>query len=242
MKVSLIATSHGTEFVAAREAISALVDAVRVAAPQVDVREAFVDVQQPRVDAAVDRTGGPAVIVPLLLAPGFHVRVDVEQAAARDGVVAAATLGADNRLTRVMLNRLAEAGATRDDIVVLGAAGSTDAKARRSVDRAARLLGARWGAPVPVGYVGGTGTPIAQTVTAAARAGQRVVVVSYLMAPGYFHDRLSRCGAQVVTRPLLDGRQVDPVLVSLVLERFADALGQLSCVDGFGSVEDAQTA
>ncbi|MFI5428158.1 hypothetical protein [Aeromicrobium sp. UC242_57] len=47
------------------------------------------------------------------------------------------------------------------------------------------------------------------------------------MAPGFFHHRLSRCGADVVTRPLLDGTDVDPAMVSLVLDRCAEAAGQL---------------
>lgn len=227
MTISLVATSHGTDVPAAREAITALVDAVRIASPHLDVREAFVDVQLPRVDTAVDLVDGLAVIVPLLLAPGFHVRVDVRQAADRDWVVAARTLGADDRLTQVMLRRLAEAGVTPDDIVVLGAAGSTDVLALQSCERAARLLGAAWGAPVRVGHVGGSGTPIAEVVRDVSAMGRRVAVASYLMAPGFFHHRLSRCGADVVTRPLLDGTDVDPAMVSLVLDRCAEAAGQL---------------
>lgn len=227
MTLSLMATSHGTDVPAAQEAITALVEAVRIESPHLDVREAFVDVQLPRIDTAVDLIDSPVVIVPLLLAPGFHVRVDVRRAADRDWVVAARTLGADNRLTQIMLRRLAEAGATTDDIVVLGAAGSTDVLALRSVEHAARLLGAAWGAPVKVGHVGGSGAPIADVVRGVSKAGRRVVVASYLMAPGFFHGRLTRCGADVVTRPLLDGTDVDPAMVSLVLDRCAEAAGRL---------------
>lgn len=229
MKLALVATSHGTDVPAAREAIGALVDAVRAAAPQVDVHEAFVDVQEPRVATVVRHSRQQGfdltVIVPLLLAPGFHVHVDVQEAAAGDQVVAASTLGPDDRLTQVLLRRLAAAGATSDDIVVLGAAGSTDVRALESIDRAARLLGAAWGAPVRVGHLGGSGTPISQVVGEVAGLGRRVVVASYLMAPGYFHHRLTSCGADVVTRPLLDGPRVDPVLVELVLDKLADAVG-----------------
>jgi sirohydrochlorin ferrochelatase len=227
MTISLLATSHGTDVPAARVAITALVDAVREAAPHLDVHEAFVDVQLPCVDTAVDLVDGLAVVVPLLLAPGFHVRVDIEGAADRPWAVAAPTLGPDDRLTATMLGRLADVGATRDDVVVLGAAGSTDAGARDSVEVAARLLADRWGDPVEVGYVGGTGVPIADVVRAAAATGRRVVVVSYLVAPGFFFDRLSGVGADVVTRPLLDGTTVDPSMVSLVLARFASAASGL---------------
>ncbi|MEO6605375.1 MAG: CbiX/SirB N-terminal domain-containing protein, partial [Aeromicrobium sp.] len=83
MTISLVATSHGTSVPAAREAITALVDAVREKAPRLHVREAFVDVQDPPVARALDAIGGPAVVVPLLLAPGFHVHVDIGQAVDR---------------------------------------------------------------------------------------------------------------------------------------------------------------
>jgi sirohydrochlorin ferrochelatase len=227
MTISLVATSHGTDVAAARSSITALVEAVREASPHLDVREAFVDVQEPPVGRAVDSIDGLAVVVPLLLAPGFHVHVDIEQAVDRPSAVAARTLGPDARLTGVLLGRLADAGATSDDVIVLGAAGSTDARARQSVDAAARMLGSAWGSPVPVGYVGGTGTSIDEIVRDVSRSGRRVVVASYLMAPGFFYDRLLGCGAEVVTRPVLDGLDVDPDMVSLVLDRFAEAAGVL---------------
>ena len=227
MTIALVATSHGTDVPAARTSITALVEAVREASPHLDVREAFVDVQEPPVARVVDSIDGLAVVVPLLLAPGFHVHVDVEQAVARPSAVASRTLGPDARLTSVLLDRLTQAGATTDDIIVLGAAGSTDVRARQSIDAAARMLGSVWGAPVPVGHVGGTGTPIDEIVRDMSSTGRRVVVASYLMAPGFFYDRLLTCGADVVSRPLLDGLDVDPGMVSLVLDRFAEAAGLL---------------
>lgn len=227
MTITLIATSHGTAVPAARTSITALVEAVREASPHLDVREAFVDVQEPPVARVVDAIDGLAVVVPLLLAPGFHVHVDVQRAVDRPSAVASRTLGPDGRLTKVLLDRLGRAGATTDDVIVLGAAGSTDVRARRSIDAAARMLGSAWGSPVPVGHVGGTGTPIDEIVRDVSRAGRRVVVASYLMAPGYFYDRLLACGADVVTRPLLDGLEVDPGMVSLVLDRFVEAAGLL---------------
>lgn len=223
MTISLVATSHGTGTPAARSAIGRLVAAVREAAPHLDVRSAFVDVQPPRVDAVLDDVDGLAVVVPLLLAPGFHVRVDIAGAARRPWVVASDTLGTDDRLTTVMLRRLRQVGATRDDVVVLGSAGSTDPAALASIDYAAELLAAAWGAPIAVGHVGGSGRPMAEVVAEVAQPGRRTVAVSYLMAPGFFHTRMQRCGADLVTAPVLDGRTVDDELVSLVLDRFAAA-------------------
>ena len=227
MTISLVATSHGTDVPAARSAITALVSAVAEASPHLDVREAFVDVQLPRVDTAVDLVEGLAVVVPLLLAPGFHVRVDIQGTAHRPWVAAAGTLGVDDRLTDLMVRRLADVGATRDDTVVLAAAGSNDPCAWCSVHRAAGLLGRAWGASIEVGFVGGTGASVGDVVRAAASTGRRVVIVSYLVAPGFFFDRLGSVGADLVTRPFLDGTTVDPAMVSLVLDRFAEAAATL---------------
>ncbi|WP_332642498.1 sirohydrochlorin chelatase [Aeromicrobium sp.] len=223
MTISLVATSHGTRVPEAREAITSLIDGVRASAPHLDVYEAFVDVQDPYVGDVVEQIDGAAVVVPLLLAPGFHVDVDIVNATTRPKAAAARTLGPDPRLTRVLLKRLAEVGATRDDVIVLAGAGSTNDVALRSVDAAARLLGTAWGSPIPVGHVGGKANPIEDVVRDVARSGRRVVVASYLMAPGFFFDRLTKCGADVVTRPLLDGPEADPDLVSLVIDRYAEA-------------------
>ena len=100
----LIGCSHGTSDLTGRDVIRALLDDVRAARPDLDVREAFVDVQQPEVadvvTSVVDPSAteaspgaessgssvadgaqpGDAVVVPLLLSAGFHVSVDVAAA------------------------------------------------------------------------------------------------------------------------------------------------------------------
>ena len=50
--------------------------------------------------------------------------------------------------------------------------------------------------------------------------GGRVVIASYLLAPGYFHDQLAKAGADLVTAPLLPS----PVLADIALERYDAAL------------------
>lgn len=216
---ALVAVSHGTSSPAGRVAVRALVDAVDVALPGTPVHEAFVDVQQPALPDVLGRQSGPAVVVPLLLAPGFHVHVDIAQAVAGQDAVAAPTLGPDPALTGVVLDRLAEAGLREDDAVVLGVAGSSDPRARLNLDHAAADLADALRRPVDVGHLGGHGRGVDDVVHEAGSTGRRVVVASYLVAPGFFADRLSRCGADVVTAPLLDDRPVDARLIDLVLER-----------------------
>src|SRR5690606_14909530 len=97
----LIGCSHGTDSVAGRAAIRSILDDVRALRPELDVREAFVDVQLPEVADVVGEAlsdggvagseegsrgsdAGPvgAVVVPLLLSTGFHVKVDIADSVA----------------------------------------------------------------------------------------------------------------------------------------------------------------
>jgi len=62
-----------------------------------------------------------------------------------------------------------------------------------------------------------------------------VVVSSYLLAPGYFHDLAVASGGDVTTAPLLAAHEPAPrELVDVVLDRFAAGTVQLA-----GSVASA---
>jgi sirohydrochlorin ferrochelatase len=225
---ALVLCSHGTGDPAGQAAVSALVAAVR-ARVDVPVLETWVDVQEPQVDAVVSRAVAqglsPITVVPLLLSAGFHVHVDVAAAARVPGVRATPALGPDPRLADLLVQRLGEAGAVAGDAVVLAAAGSSDARAVADVEVVLAHLRARWDGPVRAGYGSKTAPSVPDAVAAArsARPGARVVVAGYLLAPGFFHDRLAGTGADLVTDPLVpvrDGRAVvDDRLVDLVLDR-----------------------
>jgi sirohydrochlorin ferrochelatase len=241
----LIGCSHGTNDLTGREVIRALLDDVRAARPDLDVREAFVDVQQPEVSdvvtsivapsAATDDPDGAqpedAVVVPLLLSGGFHVSVDVAAAVEDRGpgagrATAATPLGPDPRLVDLLVERLAEAGLRPDDAVVVAAAGSSRPGAARDVEELAAGLRERVSGPVTVGY-GAMAKPSVPDSVAAARvdlaAGARVVVAAYLLAPGFFYDRVLEAGADVVTAPLAP----DARLTAVVLDRYAAAAATL---------------
>lgn len=225
----LVACSHGTADPAGRAVVSDLVAQVAARRPDLDVREAFVDVQQPEVDEVVARAvdeqgpgGPPVVVVPLLLSAGFHVHVDIARAVRGRHAVAASTLGPDPLLTGILETRLAEAGVRPTTPVVLAAAGSSDPRATASVERAAAGLGARRPGAVRPGYGSAASPSVAQGVAALRAAGaEQVAVATYLLAPGWFHDRLRETGADVVAAPL----GPHPDLVTLVVERHRAALG-----------------
>ncbi|UJP41819.1 sirohydrochlorin chelatase [Cellulomonas palmilytica] len=230
----LVGCSHGTDDHDGRAAIRSILAGVAALRGDLDVREAFVDVQTPEVaDVVADAVAGgaPAVVVPLLLSVGFHVKVDVQAAVDVPGARAAAPLGPDPTLVEILVDRLDEAGLTADDAVVLAAAGSTDPAAALAVQEVARrladALGRHVGPPdergggLVVGYGAGASPRVPEAVELVrAGSGRRVVVASYLLAPGYFLDRVREAGADVVAAPLAP----DPRLAHLALRRFEEAL------------------
>lgn len=227
---ALLAVSHGTSSPSGAAAVAALVAAVAERAG-VDVHPGFVDVQQPDVATVLDALppGRAAVVVPLLLSAGYHVHVDLAEEAQRAAdVVVAAALGPDDRLVGVLARRLGDAGLTPDDVVVLAAAGSSDARAVADCVETARRLGVALERPVSVGFISAALPRLADEIATARQAhpGRRVVVASYLLAPGYFAELAAGAGGDVTTDPLLvAGGPVADELVDIVLERYAAASG-----------------
>jgi sirohydrochlorin ferrochelatase len=220
----LVATSHGTGSPDGRRSIRALVEALRRRLPSTEVLDAFVDVEVPRVGDVVADAAAPCVIVPLLLSPGYHLHHQIADAAAlAAGHRVARTLGPDPRLSAIMADRLRAAGADVDDTVVLAAAGSSEAGALASAAQMADLLGTEWGSEVGVGFLGGSGMPLADVIAANRARGRRIAVASYLLADGHFQDLVDAADADVTARPLLDTTMPDPRLVDLVLDRFGAA-------------------
>lgn len=226
---ALVAASHGTSSAEGQAAVAALVAAVRDAAPEIAVVDAYVDVQAPDVPTVLEGLDdGHAVVVPLLLSAGYHVHVDLarEVAGRRGAPVVGGALGPDDRLVDVLAQRLAEAGLRHDDRVVLAAAGSSDPRAVVDCRAVARRLAARLGRPVTIGFLSAARPSVAEAVlrTRATHPVSRVVVASYLLAPGYFHDLAADAGADVTTAPILRADAAPPAsLVSLVLDRYGTA-------------------
>jgi sirohydrochlorin ferrochelatase len=228
----LIACAHGTRNPTGRRLIAELALAARVLRPGLTTTAAFVDVQPPTVVdvvAELSAAGRPAVVVPLLLSGGYHVHVDIAGAVAGSpGTVAARALGPDPRLVGVLRDRLVEAGADPADpltAVVLAAAGSSDPRSVADVVNTADLLRREWAGQVSTGF-GSAARPTVPDAVATARRGgaRRVVVASYLLAPGHFHDKLAGAGADLVTAPLLP----DDRIAAVLLDRYDAALEQIT--------------
>lgn len=229
----LVACAHGTSNAEGRAAILAVVDQIRAARPGLTVLDAYVDVHGPELPDVVASlpAGARAVVVPLLLSVGYHVKVDIARAAeSRPGTLTAAPLGPDERLADLLAARLGEAGLEADDAVVLAAAGSSNPQAAHSIEALADMLRHRLPNRILPGY-GASASPTVPEAVAelrteetgrAADDGVRVLIASYLLAPGYFHDQLAKAGADAVAPPLLPA----PVIAQIALDRFDAALAQ----------------
>lgn len=235
----LIGCAHGTRDPAGRRAMARLRLDVAARRPGLTVLAASVDVQKPALDDVVARAvdqGHEVVVVPLLLSAGYHLAVDVADAV-REGrrlggrVVAADALGPHDVLAEVLDRRLAECGTPPGQQVLVAAAGSSDPRAVADVEAVATSLARLRGASVATGYLSAAQPTVAATLTARLDDGP-VSVATYLLAPGFFADRLTRqalrLGAERVSAPLAP----HPMLADLVLHRYDQARRALVTLAG----------
>ena len=208
MSPTLLAVAHGTRSASGRRQIRDLVAAVARRRPGLDVRLSYVDVQRPHV-AEVVAGVGEAVVVPLLLSAGYHVRVDIANAVEGTGIPVAGPLGPDDVLRESLIRNLPAA-----DAIVLAAAGSSDPAWQASIHEMAAHLGAH------VAYASGSDPKVADVVADLRRRGaRRIAIAAYLLAEGLFYRTLHRAGADFVTPPL----GLDPAVAGLVLRRYEEA-------------------
>lgn len=229
----LIACAHGSRNAEGQAAIRRVMAEIEALRPGLQVLEAYVDVQEPELSGVVKGLpeGTAAVVVPLLLSTGFHIKVDVPKAIkSRPEVVAARPLGPDPRLAELLATHLRAAGLKENDGVLLAAAGSSLPDGSVDSEEQARLLAELLPNKVRVAY-GASAQPTVPDGVASLRAeladdgtNGRVFVASYLLATGYFHDQLAKAGADIVTAPLLPS----PVLADIALERYDAVLARAS--------------
>jgi sirohydrochlorin ferrochelatase len=219
---ALLAVAHGTREPSGAAAVESLAEAVRRRRSGLDVRTAYVEIAAPSIEEALATLDRPVVVLPLLLASGYHDKVDIPRSlrAVRPGGILGRVLGPDPLLAEALLDRLHAAGWRRRDAVVLGAAGSADPEALTAAEAQAHLLAVRADGPVLAAYASAARPSVGEAVAQLRRSGaERVAVASYLLAPGFFHDRLAAAGADLVSAPLGD----HPAVVDLVLARYDQA-------------------
>lgn len=200
---ALVIAAHGSTDPGFALVVADIAARVRAFRPSLRVRVGFLDHGPPHLADAVD---DGCVVVPLFLASGYHVLVDLPAQAPSARLATA--LGPDPRLAEALADRLAQAGYDGSSPVVLAAAGSSDDSARADVHRAAQLLAERLGADVTAAFLG-TGEPALAQL-------QPRVVSPYLIAPGVFFDSLRRLDLDVLGAPLGD----HPAIAETVVARY----------------------
>ncbi|MEU8839693.1 sirohydrochlorin chelatase [Streptomyces roseus] len=229
MRPTLVAVAHGSRDPRALPAASALLDRIRELRPRLDVRLGHIELNRPLLGEALREATGAAVLVPLLLARGHHVKRDLPAAAARATHLdtrVAAPLGPHPLLVEALYERLLEAGWVpgAGTAVVLAAAGSRDPDAAADTRRTAVLLSELLGgAPVVPAYASAAAPTVPDAVRAlAARGHHRIAVASYFTAPGRFATQCAAAAPGPASAPLGD----HPALARLVLRRYDEALAR----------------
>jgi sirohydrochlorin ferrochelatase len=251
LRPPLIAVAHGSADPRAGASTQELMGLVRGLAgrngrPEHDVRTAFLGHAPPSVGQVLGAVAGPgaaapraAVVLPLLLTAAYHSEVDLPALLAEAGralpglgIHYGDPLGPDPLLLRALDRRMAEAGAAAwpaaETSVVLAAAGSARPESNAVIAALARQWQAArgWRAVVPA-YAAAAAPSPGDAVASLRRAGaRRVVVATYLLAPGFFADRIAvtalAAGAVAVSAAL----GAAPEVADLVLRRYAAALGR----------------
>lgn len=234
---TLLAVAHGTVDPDGLASVRRLMTRVRTVRPEVPVELAWLERAEPSLPEALAAVDGPVVVLPLLLSTGYHVKVDIATAVAdRTDAVVAAQLGPDQRITRVLADRLAAARKAAyqqgrldeddDDLeVVIFGAGSSDPEAGDQLTTTARQLQERLGVRVHWRVLTqeeewGDGLP------------EDIEVANYLLAPGRFNDVLQQrglmLGSYVVAAPLGE----HPLLAEVVWDRYDEAVAKLGSAVG----------
>ncbi|MEU6728017.1 CbiX/SirB N-terminal domain-containing protein [Nonomuraea wenchangensis] len=223
MTPALVLAAHGTRSAAGEATLDALAETVRRARPGRRVELTYLEISSPLLADVLPAVRGPVVVVPLLLAGGYHVHIDLPEVIAehRPDAVVADRLGPHRLLTGVLARRLGRAGLRATDAVVLGAAGSSDPAGLADVRAAARMLAVRLARPVTAAFASAGSPSLEEAMERlAATPAARVAVASYVLAPGFFHDRLAAAASGPVSDPL----GADPDVAALVWHRYDEAV------------------
>jgi sirohydrochlorin ferrochelatase len=244
----LVAVAHGSADPRASATIAELAAVARERSPGLDLRTAFLGHAPPSLPQVLGtiEADREVTVLPLLLTAAYHSKADIPRVLARTPlrrVSYGATLGPHPLLLDALDRRLAEAlpssgpisgpisspGAHQDrarTAVVLAAAGSSDPEANATIAQMAARWQARtgWLAVRPAYASAAEPSPAAAVAGLLRDGAPRVVVATYLLAPGLFADRIRHtalaAGAAAVSPALGACAEVADVM----LDRFAQAV------------------
>lgn len=229
----LVAVAHGSRDPLAAASVDELMSLVRsrYRGPAMELRTAYLGHAAPLLPQVLGsiEPGRRVTVLPLLLTAAYHSKTDIPRLLARGAhqVAYADPLGPHPLLLRALQRRLTQAvrvnhGGTA---VVLAAAGSSDPAANATVAG----LAAQWQAEggwyaVRPAFASAAGPTVADAVTGLYRDGARkVVVATYLLAPGYFADRIRRDALAAGARAVSAALGAAPEVADVVIDRYRAA-------------------
>ncbi|HEX8094196.1 sirohydrochlorin chelatase, partial [Jatrophihabitans sp.] len=200
--------------------IERLTGLVRLARPGAEVRLCWLELASPLLADLLPVIDGPVVVMPLLLSTGYHVKTDITGIVGnRPHTAVAAQLGPDPRITGVVLQRLREAGGVPAAGAVLFASGSSDPEAAENLAAAAGQLEQQAGCRIYPRFLTderwGDGLP------------RGVGVANYLLAPGYFNDRLRTLGSELAPDRVAEPIGAHPAVAEVIWGRYDQAVRTL---------------
>ena len=225
-KTTLVLCSHGTDNPEGQATISKIVARVQQSLPGVTVLETYVDVQQPQLPEVLSTLAlaERIVVVPLLLSRGYHTEFDIKKAVASqehpERIVVTPPLGPDSVLAEVLQERLEKLKVEESAPVVIAAAGSSISLGVEDAQQMQFLLQSLRPGTVSLAFLSAAKPTVTEAVAELAKAGEPVVVASYLLANGFFQSKLKSTPGTLVTEPI----GAAPALTQLVLKRFEDGL------------------
>ena len=206
---ALVIAAHGTRLPEGQQACRELVDRVRAMLPGVRVLDAYVELDEPAISVAVTDAletdpARHAVVVPLMIGTGGHVREDIpneisagKQELSGGNVTYTAHLGPDPRLRSAARDRIAAAAgdwpAAETSVVFLGR-GCSLPEANADHVRLGRMLLEEGGyADVVTGFIQVAQPGLSGALDRAySHGGRQIVVMPHYLFPG----RLQRWAQQ----------------------------------------------
>ncbi|MDC2953242.1 sirohydrochlorin chelatase [Streptomyces gilvifuscus] len=239
---ALVVVAHGSRDPRALSTVRALLERVRERRPGLPVHLGHIELNEPLLPDTLAGLGErEAVLVPLLLSRGYHIKRDIPEMAAASDVHArvADALGPHPLLVDALYARLVEAGwrarmdegTRRASAVVLAAAGSRDPESKVDTGRTAELLAERLGVPVVPAYATTAAPTVPDAIRALAASGRhRVAVASYFTAPGRFATECAQAAPWIASAPL----GTHPAMAELLLHRYDQTLATPVRADTLG--------
>ncbi len=234
---ALVLVGHGSRRPETLATVKALQGRIRELRPGLTVRLGHIEIDEPLLPDTLARLTAEgvtdAVLVPLLLSRGFHVKHDLPAAARASALRTriAEPLGEHPLLIEALYDRLRQAGwppegllterIRRGSGVVLAAAGSRDPESAAGTRRIAGQLAERLGVPVVAAYACAAAPAVPAAIrTLAARGRHRVAIASCFTAPGRFAASAAEAAPWIASAPL----GAHAAVAGLLLHRYDQAL------------------